>query len=353
MGFISKLNSYQPDVPEFNPKKISMEDIAKCKGSGNFTVRFIGQIQTAMRTGKFVTDKTVAEFMNDRYSKIEDISKEFKKVAVSDTPRDKFEAKQIQKDQAIAIRLSKTFAEASKLTHGSYDFDLKTEMDASRAVLNGLKEMDQYNPADLLRAAVFEKNGGIRSPNDLKAQFCEFVKGKDIKNESDLKAAYHEFKNEMAKAANAGNKEVLEQMKAYTKDNSMRAYNLSAMANLDGKGLSAVRNMSISALLRANLAEKMEKPTLSQAEIQKTVSAASIMLTTYYQHGKDMPSSPGVDNIKADFNEFLEEYKKTNKMENDMEGFGIKNAFVIFQNGIVSAAKEGNPAALAKLQSYL
>lgn len=259
MSFINELNSIKSDFVESNDKKITMDDILKSKGSSSFAVRFIGQVQTALRTGKFVTDKAVIEFMNDRFDKVDKISIQFKNIATQESPSSKFEAKQIKSDQAIAKRLSKTFSEASqhmtiKLYRDSEgrSFDFKTEMDRSHAVLKALKAMDQYDPVDLLRAAVFEKNGEIKSStDDLKAHFNEFIKDKNIQDKDGLQSAYQKFKNKMAKDAQGGEGDALEKMKSYEKDSSMTAYNLSSKLNLDPKGVNVIRRMSVSDVISA------------------------------------------------------------------------------------------------------
>lgn len=346
MSFISRLNSYKPDLPDFNAKKITMEDIAKCKGSGNFTVRFIGQIRMALKTGgKIVTDKAVADFMNDHYKSEDAVDKQFKRLISPEIPKTRFEAKQLKQAQGDARRILKVFIKASESQNVRF-YDTEDKMKTNLSVLKGLKAMDQFDPGDLIRAAVYEKNSGLKPSNDLKAQFSEFLKGTDLKDEEDLKAAYHDFKNKLANAAQADDLEALKKLKSFSKDDSMNAFLMSEKLNLDTKGVNAVRNMPISALLKVNSG----KSTLSQAEIQKIVSNGSMAMTTYYQTKLDeKQDNPPAGSIKSDFNDFLKEYAKENRMD---DSFALRNAYVNFQSGIIAGAKEGDSKALGQLQMY-
>lgn len=332
-------------MPDFHAKNITMDDIAKCKGSANFTVRFIGQVQMAWKTGgKFVTDKAVAEFMSEHFRNVDDVDKQFKKLIAPATPTNTFEAKKLKKEQADGLRMLKVFINASESQVVRF-VDVEDKMKNNLAILKGLKEMDKYDPVDLLRASVFEKIGDFRPANDLKSEFNTFIKNADIQTEDDLKASYQDFKNKIANAAQEGDREALAKLKSYAKDHSLRAYTMSEKLNLDARGVQAIREMPLSKLLKANQSEKVvEVSQLSSPEIQRIISEGRSAMAAAYSFLDGANAS-----LKADFNSFLEEFGKENVIDDPA---ARKNAYVIFQKGVMEAAGRGDAEAIRKLQRY-
>lgn len=353
MGFIKNLKAIGPDNPVTNNRQITMKDIVRCKGSGSFGSRFIGQIQTVFKRGKFVTDDTVSDFLMDRHENLEKISEEFKKVATPTAPQNKVEAKQIKKDQAIAIRLSHVFAKASD---GVFR-DLESEMKTTNAVLRGLRSLDRIKPLDLLRAAVFEKNGNVESSDDLKHHFSEFVKNRDIQDTKELRTAFYEFKNEIADAIYGGEEKALEKLKAYASDKSTRSYAIADALNLDKEEVNRVRAMSVPELLEI-LKEEAPVADLNAEEMHTLVVDARLAMNSLFVDPvtflraavyEKMNNFQPANDIKTDFSEFMKVYQEENVVEED---FAVKVAYLIFQNQLIESANNGDADAIRKLQKY-
>lgn len=190
----TKLNRafFNSDTP--SNRQISMEDIAKCRGSSQSILSMaLNQLRTFWRTGgKFVTDAAVREILqNNGIDKTDDISKIFKEStnSIEIVGKEKHEIKQIKKEQKTAADLAKIFEKAAGTLGYS---EVQKSAEKAHHIIDARRQLEKYDPLELLRAAAFEDSHSIPREG-VKARFINYLMANPVKDKEDLKSAYRSF----------------------------------------------------------------------------------------------------------------------------------------------------------------
>lgn len=225
----------------FDPKtQITAEDIAKCKGSSHSIMsRIYHQIKTRWKKGEFVRDKMIDSILHDNEgAKLGGIKK-----AVADTLiSEGHSVKQVSKERKLAAEIAKIFADRaddSKVSNKHVTGDFRSEVRNAHDILNTLREVERYDPEELLRAAAYEfetsgKKGPIfadKATSGIKGDFVTFMVTEYPEgptNKEELKTAYKEFIKEKIIQSKGQKQSVIDEQKAklesYRKDNSVNGY---------------------------------------------------------------------------------------------------------------------------------
>ena len=338
MSFINNLPRFAPN----NEQEISLADIAKCKGSGSFVGRIIGQIETLWRTGHFVTDKAVANFMIAHKDHLYLITNEFKNLSLpADSQRF---TKQLKEDQGVARRLSKVFAQVA---HANHLKDFETDMTITQKILKGLKVLDQCEAIDLLRAVAFERELGVKPSSDLKQHFWDFIQDQDIQNEEDLKTAYQEFKSDIRTRAYANDKEAFAKLSSYPSDMSTLAYLVSGHEDvgLYPDEYAKVQAMSVQDLLKSQMSQTQAQDAKI---IEKGLLAMSAMDPLELLKAAVYDKNKG-EEAKEDLKSHFSSYISLREIKNEES---LRDSYNEFKLEMVEAAKKGDLSAIEKLKRY-
>lgn len=333
MSFINRLFN-SPSFSPKNEREITLADIAKCRGSSSIVTQSLSQIQVFFRTGRFVTDRAVTEFILNHSTHLDEISKAFEDL--SNNPNLNVEVKQLQKEQGVARRLANVFIKVSSDIHIENE-NFNSDMKTSHVVFKALKVMDAHDPADLIRAVALKIDPGIESSQDLKHQFSQFVIGKEIKTEDDLKASFQEFKDQMSRQVYDGDVEARDRMISYTWDKSIR--------KLDSKEFNQIRMLAIPDLLevlsgKSGLQSKIINENGLAA--MKRFDPVELIRAAVYDKMKGITPK---DDLKSHFGEYVKEIEIKNAGD-------LNIAYSQYQNKLAAAVLDGDHSAIEKMQKY-
>lgn len=292
--------------------QITMEDIAKCKGSNNFAVRFIGQISTLLNKGTFITDEVVSEFMHEHYNHLNEISGQFKKVAVGDPNNGIINAKELKSDQKMTEKLAKLFDRASEPLKGDASRDyasFQSDVRFSHTYLNSLHTLENYKPLDLLKAVVYEQQKGRMPEEDIKHLFFLFIKDKPIKTNDDLKKIYSEFIEKELKSE--------KHLEKFSKDRSLEFYIISGseFLDIDSSAVRKIDKMPLSSLLTIARGEKEDKQkdmllleTIQQITNEKDLGEIIFQLFDR-QALREILDEVAANNYQSEMPHFIQDYR--------------------------------------------
>lgn len=237
--FASRLNKAVYGEVQTSSRQITMEDIAKCRGSNQSMPSLLMNNLRVFVTkgGQIVTDAKVREILSKNGAdNIETISKLFKEAPTQMNVTENVNKHVIIKDQKMAADLGEIFGKAALELHRSADGyawgQVSTEANKAHIILSGRRVLEKQNPLDLLRAAAFEAHQGIESKG-MKEHFIKFLKERESipKNEKDLNMAYQEFiKDRVSKEKH------LETLKDYINEKPQLQYRMNL--SLEQSGLS-------------------------------------------------------------------------------------------------------------------
>ena len=274
-NFASRLNKAVYGQ-QAQPKQITMEDIAKCRGSSqSMPALLLNNLRIFFtKDGQILTNAKIREILTkngaDNIDEISELFREAPQISVANSPEN-LSKHSITKDQKMAADLGKIFGKAAfelqkNASTGNWQ-KLSTDAQDAHIILSGRRMLEKQNPVELLRSAAFEEQQGIKNEG-MKKHFINFLneRGALPKNDQEVKEAYQEFiKNLVELASDDPTRKSY--LKSYIHEHPHEQYGL--QLSLEKSGL--FKDENIATHFESLSAEDLLKP-LHTASLKEKIS---------------------------------------------------------------------------------